>query len=64
MCGPFGAEAVCHLAEDDAGPQRLLRAVIGRRDGAIGEEDEHVSSAALDYILQFTAGAMGWRYAQ
>ena len=64
MCHPFGAEAICHLSEDDAGPQRLLGAVVGRRDGAIGEEDEHVSSAALDYILQLIAGAMGWRDAQ
>jgi hypothetical protein len=40
---PLGTEAVCHLAEGDAGPERLLGAVIGRRDGPVGEEYEQVS---------------------
>jgi hypothetical protein len=39
--------------------QRLLGAVVGRQDGAVGEEDEQVSSAALDGVLEFFAGRMG-----
>ena len=59
ICAPLGTEAVCDLAEGDAGPQRPLRAVIGRRDGPIGEEDEQVSPTALDDLLELAAGRMG-----
>ncbi len=43
--GPFGSEAVGHLAEDDAGAQRPLGAVLGGRDGAVFEEDEQMAPA-------------------
>ena len=45
---PLGSEAIGDLAEDDAGPKCLLGAVIGRRDGAVGDEDEEVLAEALD----------------
>src|SRR5712692_3575876 len=64
FCGPFGAEAVCHLSEDDAGPQRLFGAVVGGRNGAVGEEDEQVTSAALDDVLELVACGMARRDAQ
>src|SRR4051812_5975256 len=53
---PSGSEAVGDLAEDDAGPQRLFGAVVGGRDGAVGEEDEQVLATALDDALQLQAG--------
>ena len=37
----------------------MLGAVVGRQDGAVGEEDEQVSSAALDGVLELFAGRMG-----
>jgi hypothetical protein len=41
-----------------------LRAVVGRRDRAIGEEDEQVSPRALDRRLQLVPAAwVGWRSA-
>src|SRR5215213_1342551 len=49
---PSGSEAVGDLAEDDAGPQRLFGAVVGGRDGAVGEEDEQVLPEAFDDALQ------------
>jgi hypothetical protein len=55
---PLRSEAVCHLAEDDAGAQRPLGAVVGRLDGAVGEEDEQVSPATFDGVLQLFAGRM------
>src|SRR5712691_210388 len=60
LCAPFGTEAVCHLSEDDAGTQRLFGAVVGGRNGSVGEEDEHVASALLDHALQLVALAMCW----
>jgi hypothetical protein len=50
---PFGSEAVGDLAEDDAGPQSLLSAVVGRRNGAVGDENEQVLPKPLDDALQF-----------
>src|SRR5215469_3046284 len=50
---PEGSEAVRDLAEDDAGTQSLFGAVVGGRDGAIGDEDEQVLAEALDEALQF-----------
>ena len=64
MGGPFGPEAVRHFSKDDAGAQRLLGAVIGGRYGAIGEEDEQKSPAALDGVLELFASGMGWRDAE
>lgn len=52
---PSGSEAVGDLAEDDAGPQRLFGAVVGGRDGAVGETDEQVLAKALDDALQLQA---------
>jgi hypothetical protein len=37
---PLRAEAVGDLAEDDAGAQRLFRAVVGRRHRPVGDEDK------------------------
>ena len=51
-------------SEDEAGTQRSLGTVVGRRDGAVGEEDEHVSPASLDHLLQLAAGAVGRRGAE
>ena len=59
MGGPFGPEAVRHFSKDDAGPQRSLGAVVGGRDGAVGEEDEQEAPTALDRLLQLVAGRMG-----
>jgi hypothetical protein len=49
---PFGSEAVGDLAEDDAGPQRLFRPVVGGRHRAVGQEDEQGLPGALDDALQ------------
>ncbi len=46
------AEAVCHLAEDDAGAQRALGRVVGRRHGAVGQEGEELAAPALGLPLQ------------
>ena len=50
---PLGSEAVGDLAEDDAGAERLLGAVVGGRDGAIGDEDKEVLAETLDDAEQF-----------
>ena len=50
---PFGAKAVCHLSEDDAGTQRALGAVVGGRHGAVGDEDEQMRALAGDAAAQF-----------
>src|SRR3712207_9118794 len=57
---PSGSEAVGDLAEDDAGPQRLFGAVVGRRDRAVGEEDEQVLAEALDAALQLQPWLVVW----
>ena len=59
MRGPFGSEAVGDFSEHDAGPQRLLGAVVGRRDGAVGEEDEQRMPAGFDRRFQLFAGRVG-----
>src|ERR1035437_4075033 len=45
---PFGAEAIGDLAEDDAGAQRLFRAVVGRWKLPVGDEDKQVLAIFLD----------------
>src|SRR3954468_1031832 len=50
---PEGSEAVGDLAEDDAGPQRLFRPVVGGRHLAVGQEDKQVLPEALDDALEF-----------
>src|SRR5271169_483668 len=54
---PFAAETVGDLAEGDAGSKRPFGTVVGRRDGAVGHEDEQVAADLLDHALQFNAGA-------
>ena len=49
----MGSKAVGDLAEHDAGTQGLLRAVVGRRDGAVGDENEQVLTEALEDALEF-----------
>ena len=49
---PERAEAVGHLAEDDAGPQRAFRGVVGRRYVTIGEEDKELRAPPLGLLLQ------------
>jgi hypothetical protein len=56
---PRRAEAVGDLAEDNAGPERLLGAVVGGRDGAVGDEDEEVLAEALDDALELQPGLGG-----
>src|SRR3954453_5131041 len=50
---PRRAEAVGDLAEDHARPQRLFRAVVGRRHRPAGDEDEQVLAILLDDPEQF-----------
>jgi len=56
---PLGARAVGDFAEDDGGAQCLLGAVVGRRNVAIGDEDEQVLAEALDDALELLAGLGG-----
>ena len=56
---PLRAEAVGDLAEDDAGAQRLFRAVVGRRHRPVGDEDEQVLPVLLDDPEQFLALPVG-----
>src|SRR3712207_3081470 len=53
---PSGSEAVGDLAEDDAGPQGLLGAVVGGRDVAVGDEDEQVLAVFLDDAQELLTG--------
>ena len=52
---PLRAEAVRHFSEDNAGPDRLLGAVVGRRHVAIGDKDEEVLTELLDHALELVA---------
>src|SRR4051795_8786383 len=49
---PEGSEAVGDLAEDDAGPQRLFRPVVGGRHRAVGQEDEQGLPEALNRVCR------------
>ena len=53
---PDGSEAVGYLAEDGAGAECLFRAVVCRRDLAVGDEDEEVLAEFLDNALKFLPG--------
>ena len=59
ICAPLEAEAISYPAEDDAGTQRLLGVVVGGFDGAIDKEDEQVTPAAFDRLLELFAGRVG-----
>src|SRR4051794_15126469 len=49
---PLGSKAVGDLAEHNAGPERLFGAIVGRRDGPVGDEHEQVLAEALDDTLE------------
>jgi hypothetical protein len=53
---PFGAEAVGDFAEHGARPQGALGAVVGRRQIAVGHEDEEIAPRSFDHALEFDAG--------
>ena len=53
---PHGSEAVVHLAENGAGAKGLLRGVVGRRDVAVGDEDEQVLPEFFDDPLKLLPG--------
>ena len=58
FCAPFGAKTVSDFPEHRTGPQRPLRAIVGRRNVAIGDEDEQMPSDLLDDALELDAGRM------
>ena len=60
---PLGAKAIGDFAEGDAGAQRPLGAVVCRRNGPVGDEDEHVAADFLDPALELDAGRVRWRAA-
>src|SRR3954468_22056817 len=49
---PLGSKAVGDLAEHNAGPERLFGAIVGWRDGPVGDEHEKVLAEALDDTLE------------
>src|SRR4051812_47266227 len=53
---PRGSKAVGDLAEHNAGPERLFGAIVGWRDGAVGDEHEQVLAEALDDPLELLSG--------
>ena len=53
---PLGAEAVGDFPEHGAGPQGALGAIVGRRQIAVGHEDEEITPRSFDHALQFGAG--------
>jgi hypothetical protein len=60
---PLRAEAIGHLAEDDAGTEHLLRAVVGRRQPPAGDEDEQVLPEIPDDSEQFPSRPVDGRAA-
>src|SRR5882672_292779 len=56
---PLRAEAIGDLAVDDAGAERLFRAVVGRRQHPVGDKDEQVLPELLDHPAQFPALQVG-----
>src|SRR5215213_1581836 len=53
---PLGSKAVGDLAEHHAGPERLFGAIVGWRDGPVGDEHEKVLAEALDNTLELLSG--------
>src|SRR3982751_5614213 len=53
---PRGSKAVGDLAEHNAGPERLFGAIVGWRDGAVGDEHEQVLAEAPDDTLELLSG--------
>src|SRR5215211_6371416 len=53
---PRGSKAVGDLAEHNAGPERLFGAIVGWRDGPVGDEHEQVLAEALDNTLELLSG--------
>ena len=53
---PRGSKAVGDLAEHNAGPERLFGAIVGWRDGAVGDEHEQVLAEAPDDPLELLSG--------
>src|SRR5215213_4213896 len=53
---PLGSKAVGDLAEHNAGPERLFGAIVGWRDGPVGDEHEKVLAEALDNTLELLSG--------
>src|SRR3954449_4749510 len=49
---PLGSKAVGDLAEHNAGPERLFGAIVGWRDGPVGDEHEQVLAEALEDTLE------------
>ncbi len=55
---PVRSEAVCDFAEHDRGTDLALGYVVGRRDVAVGEEDEELAPPCLDLFEQNPACGM------
>src|SRR3954451_8882634 len=53
---PLGPKAVGDLAEHNAGPERLFGAIVGWRDGPVGDKHEQVLAEALDDPLELLSG--------
>src|SRR5215217_4464437 len=53
---PLGSKAVGDLAEHNAGPERLFGAIVGWRDGPVGDEHEKVLAEVLDDTLELLSG--------
>lgn len=63
LCGPVRSEAVGDLAEDDRRTDFPLGNIVGRRDIAVGEEDEEFRPPGLDLFEQDLSGGVGDRRA-
>ena len=57
---PFSSKAVGDLAENRTGAESAFGAVVGRRNGAVGDEDEQMPADLLDRALQLHAFHIGW----
>ena len=56
---PLRAEAAGDLAEDDAGPQGALAAVVGVGNVASGDEEEEIAAAFADAAGELAPGSGG-----
>lgn len=52
LCAPVRSKTIGDLAEDDRGTDFPLGNIIGRRDIAVGEEDEEFRPSSLDLFEQ------------